>query len=60
MTLNNLFIDKAVDLSTQDVHVVASLLKMFLRELPEPLLTSKEAMPQGSRKCFYIKVMTYL
>ena len=27
------------DLSGEDVHAIASLLKLYLRELPEPLLT---------------------
>ena len=32
---------QAVDLSTSDPPVVASLLKLFLRELPDPVLTTK-------------------
>ena len=32
---------QAVDLSTSDPPVVASLLKLFLRELPDPVLTAK-------------------
>jgi hypothetical protein len=30
---------KDVNVDTDEVHVVASLLKLYLRELPEPLLT---------------------
>ena len=32
---------QAVDLSSADPPVVASLLKLFLRELPDPVLTTK-------------------
>lgn len=28
-----------VDLSSSEVHTVASLLKLYLRELPEPIFT---------------------
>ena len=29
----------AVDLSAENIHVLANLLKLYFRELPEPLLT---------------------
>lgn len=34
-------VGEAVDLSSYDANVVASLLKLYLRELPDSLLTSR-------------------
>jgi len=31
--------DRSVDLSNEDVHIICGLLKLYLRELPEPLFT---------------------
>lgn len=33
------FLGEDVDLGLADVHTVAGLMKLYLRELPEPLLT---------------------
>jgi hypothetical protein len=35
----NLQTGKKIDLTGEDIHNVAGLLKLFFRELPEPLLT---------------------
>jgi hypothetical protein len=33
------YLGKKVDLEGRDIHTVAGVLKLFFRELPEPLLT---------------------
>ena len=40
-TTNDMFLDEPVDLSQvqwDDIHLITGALKMFLRELPEPVI----------------------